>query len=160
MENLSIILKPTYWRLLIWRVFPMLIIIGITVLISAATPARSLAKTFLTYFLSPLFGILTAQILLSLLEWFNKSLVIEIAEGKIIGSRTSPFSRRQKIPLRDLAKTSLLKKSSYQKSFGVHKLCSTRGEIITFTPFVYEKSLVDEFYKTLSVIQAENLKGK
>ncbi len=160
MDKISISLKPTFWRLLLWRIFPALIIVGITALISAATPAPSLAKTFSTLMLPYLFGIFVAQILISLFEWFNKNLFIEITEGKIIGAKSSLFGGSQKIYLRDLERTRLLEKSTYQKLFGSYKLCSTREEFITFKPFVYEKPLVDEFYKALRIIQDENLKDK
>jgi len=107
MDKISIILKPTFWRLLIWRIFPGLIIVGIAVLISVTTPAASFVKAFSTRMIPSLLGILTAQILMSLYEWINKSSYIEIAEGEITGSKTAVFSRSQKIHLRDLARTEL-----------------------------------------------------
>ncbi len=160
MDKISISLKPTFWRLLTWRIFPGLIIVGIAILISVTIPTPSFAKTFSTLMIPSLLGILTAQVLISLFEWFNKRLYIEIAEGKITGSKTGLFSGIQKIYLRDLERIRLLEKSTYPKFFGSHKLCSTRGEFIKFSPFVYEKSSVDEFYKALRIIQDENLKYK
>lgn len=107
-----------------------------------------------------LLGIFTGQVIVSLVEWFSKKSHIEIKEGKITGSKLDLFNGSQKIYLRDLERTSLPEKNTYQKFFSSHKLCSTRGEIINFAPFVYEKSLVDEFYKALRIIQDENLKDK
>lgn len=160
MEKISISLKPTLWRLLLWRIFPALIIVGIAALIGVATPALSLAKTFSILMLPYLLGILLVQILFSLFEWFNKNLFIEITEGKIISAKSSLFGENQKIYLKDLDRIRLLEKSAYQKFFGSHRLYSTREEFITFKPFVYEKPLVDEFYKALRIIQDENLKNK
>jgi len=160
MDKISISLKPTFWRLLLWRIFPALIIAGIVALISVATPAPSLIKTFSTLTLPYLFGVFVAQILISLFEWFNRNLFIEITESKIISAKSSLFGGCQKIYLRDLEDTSLLEKSARQKFFGSHKLYSTRKEFITFKPFVYERSLVDQFYQALRIIREENLKNK
>jgi len=149
MDKISISLKPTFWRLLLWRIFPALIIAGIVALISVATPAPSLIKTFSTLTLPYLFGVFVAQILISLFEWFNRNLFIEITESKIISAKSSLFGGCQKIYLRDLEDTSLLEKSARQKFFG-----------FTFKPFVYERSLVDQFYQALRIIREENLKNK
>ena len=129
-------------------------------LISLTTPAASFVKVFSTRMIPSLLGILIVQVLASLYKWFNNSLYIKIAEGEITGSKMGLFRGSLRIYLKDLARTSLLKKSTYQKFFASHKLCSTRGEIIMFAPFVYEKSIVEEFYKALEIIQNENLKDK
>jgi hypothetical protein len=160
MDKISISLNPIFWRLLIWRSYSGLLIIGIAALISVVTPAPSFAQAFSTRMIPGFLGIFIAQVIMSLIEWFNKRLHIEIKEGKIIGSKSGLFNGSQKIYLRDLERTSLLQKGSYQKYFGAHKLCSTRDEVIMFAPFVYGKRLVDEFYKALETIQEENLKNK
>ena len=159
MDKISISLKPTFWRLLIWRSYSGLLILGIATLISVTTPTPSFAQAFSTHMIPSLLGILTAQVVISLVEWFGKRLNIEIKDSKITGSKSGLFSGSQKIYLNDLERTSFLEKSTYQKFFGIHKLCSTRGELINFTPFVYEKSVVNEFYKALRIVQNENLKN-
>ena len=160
MDKISISLKPIFWRLLIWRSYSGLLITGIAALIIAVTPVPSFAQAFSTRMIPGLLGIFIAQVIISLVEWFNKRLCIEIKEGKIIGSKSGLFNGSQKIYLRDLERTSLLQKGSFQKYFGMHKLYSMRDEAIIFAPFIYEKKLVDDFYKALETIQEENLENK
>ncbi len=162
MKEISITLNPVYWRLITWRIFPILAAIIITALISVVAPTNSFIKVFSIRLLPYFLGMLIAGVCFSHIEWFKKKLSIEITEEKISGSKTGTglFNRRQIFLVKELERTNLLQKGSYQKYFGMHKLCSTRGEVIIFTPFVYERNLVDEFYKTLETILDENLKNK
>lgn len=160
MDKISFTLKPIYWRLLIWRFFPYLIVIPITMAIIEVTPKLSLTRVFLTDLLFSYLGFLTVQVSVSFLELFSKNWDIEVAEGKIIGSKPSIFSRRQTFLLKELEKNSLFNAKPNWNFWKTYKLYSSRGETITFIPFIYENPLADEFYETMKHIQQENLKTK
>jgi hypothetical protein len=146
MEEKSITLKPSFWRLFIWQVFPLLIILAILALF---------VNRFIAYWLPSTLGVLTAGIIITIIQWFSGNLEIEISNGKISGPSPGPIWRRQKFLIKELDQSSLRKTRFYQKIFGRGNLSSTRGETIRLTNFIYERSAIDELHKILSYEQAQ-----
>ncbi|MCL4270649.1 MAG: hypothetical protein KJZ72_13940 [Anaerolineales bacterium] len=139
--NQTIFFKPIVWRLAIWT---------FTIYYLLSVALKFVYEKVINHypgnsFLSPALalGFMVGTILA------RKLLVIEISEGKVSGPSGEFFKGRTTFQIKELDRASVNKQSLYEKISGFHSVRSVNGEKIIFTSFIYGKSKLDEFHKTL-----------
>ncbi|HLO15469.1 MAG TPA: hypothetical protein VK206_11605 [Anaerolineales bacterium] len=144
-----ITVKPVFWRLLIWKVLPL--VIGWLLGDLSYQIAHHYSSLTLPW--AVMIGIIVAGLIgaPAIRDRYN----IVIAGGKITGASTGLITKTVTFPIVDINWPDMHKQSFYEKIFGYHMLRSINGPKIMFKHFIYGQSAVNRVYRILESVNQE-----
>lgn len=146
------IFKPIFWRLVLWKFFP----IYIGWLLGGATSfaIRHYSSFDLLDTVIVGFAMLIISTLFSV--GFQESYTIDFSKGKIDGPSRGMPGATETFDITDMNWDCLYQQSLYEKISGFHTLRSMRNQKIIITDFIYGKPAVKGLYQMLEQLHLQS----
>ena len=141
----TVTFKPIFWRLVLWKFFP--IYIGWIIGISISRAFRGYSNYYLLDVPIAGFVMLVLTGLLSI--GLRESLTIKFSKDKIDGPGMGMFGSSESIDIADLNWNNLYQQSFNERISGFRTLRSKSGQRIKLDKFIYGKSAMQEIYRII-----------